>query len=54
MPKQPEDDDKYFDQDMNVWRCGTCNFILRSDGECTTRECFARNEFKKLGIEPNG
>jgi hypothetical protein len=47
-----EDNDlKYFDHEMNTWRCSTCNFVLRSDGECTTRECAAKAELRRLGIE---
>lgn len=46
-----DDEEKYFDHDMNVWRCSTCQHPLRSDGECTTRECYARNELKRLGLD---
>ncbi len=43
--------ENYFDRDLNAWVCGMCNHVLRSDGECTTRACYAKNELKRLGIE---
>jgi hypothetical protein len=42
---------KKYDNDLHTWVCGHCNRPLRSDGECTTRQCVADAEFKRLGID---
>ena len=46
-----EPENAYYDHSMNVWFCETCDRLLRSDGECTTRQCAADAELRRLGIE---
>ncbi len=48
---EPDMFDRYRDDFLGVWCCGTCNKVLRSDGECTTRKCAADAEIKRLGLK---
>lgn len=46
-----DNDLKYWDHEMNLWRCETCSMALRSDGVCTTRQCAADAELRNLGLK---